>query len=108
MEESRLLIIHIVDGETKHLQAFPTDLFPQRRRTAALCRFGRTGKTSRIFTDGDSCRSDSPFASRAPQEKSKGWCTPCKCFFLRLFCEEKEQTQVWNPLLLLLKVNDYG
>jgi hypothetical protein len=43
---SRLLIIHIVDIETKHLQAFPTALFPQRRQAAALCRFGRTGKTS--------------------------------------------------------------
>jgi hypothetical protein len=36
-----------------------------------LCRSGRTGKTSKLFGDRNSCRSDSPFASHALQEKGK-------------------------------------
>jgi hypothetical protein len=104
---TRLLIIHIVDRETKHLQAFPTALFPQRRGTAALCRSGRTGKRSRTLRDGDSCRSLSPSAPHAPQEKGRvGVRLASVSSYDNI--DEKEQTEVWNPLLLLRMMDDNG
>jgi hypothetical protein len=79
---TRLLISHIVNRKTKHLQAFPTHLFLQRRRTATLCRSGRTGKTtgcSGMETVAGLIRSSRHTLHR---KKDKGWCTPCKCFVL--------------------------
>jgi hypothetical protein len=105
-----------MDRETKHLQAF----------LPMTISIKKGGDDHRQKTDHKSGEQTSPYFSypnfRFSQSERRRQLSPSSskpgCFadvlWLkakvdgRLFHEEKEQTQVWNPLLLLLGVDDCG